>query len=142
MNGKHNLGLLVFMGVGFALSASAQIDEPGLRSKYGAPDSNGIFTIPPAIAMKVDFGTTGQVCKLELSSGLPSKQDDALTDLVPMSMRGKELGKMVAVAGRLSLLTTEYERVIILEYQNGGERTGLAVTFETEGCPPLRRSFK
>ncbi len=130
------------MGVGFALSAYAQIDEPGLRSRYGAPDSNGIFTATQAIALKADYGTKGQVCKLEFSSGLASKQDEALAELIPLSMRGKEIGKMVAIAGRLSLRTTEYEQIIVNESQIGGERTGLTVTFGIEGCPPLRRLSK
>ena len=51
MNG--NLGI-VFLGVGLALSASAQIDESGLRAKYGAPDGNGAFTVAPGIALKAD----------------------------------------------------------------------------------------
>jgi hypothetical protein len=89
-----------------ASSAFAQLDSFTLHSKYGAPLDRETFTVRPGIEMVVDYGPSKQVCRLQLPSGMQivgtvppgaitKKQvDEVLTEVVPPSMRGKEVNRM------------------------------------------------
>jgi hypothetical protein len=132
---------------GFATALFGQIDSYQLRAKYGPPIARETFTISPGLEIIVDYGPDQQVCRLELPADAPSldqpgvttqqRVDDIVLELVPMSMRGKELGSMFEFAGRASIKITDYEHVSIGEPQdpdNPGRRTGINVVFKREEC--------
>ncbi len=96
-----------------------------------------------------DYGPSYQVCRLELpgvtnfAGNAPpgivtNKQvDEVLSELVPSSMRGKELGRFMEQMGLLTISVIEYERVTITEPQDPdhpGSRTAVIVTFKNESC--------
>jgi hypothetical protein len=138
--------------IGFAVliaasSAFGQIDAPNLRSKYGAPLDRETFTVRPGIEVVVDYGPNKQVCRIQLSSGMRiagavptgaiTKQqiDEVLNEVVPPSIRGREVGRGLIATGAPMLATTEYEHVSINELQVGGVGKGIAVTFKDPSCP-------
>jgi hypothetical protein len=105
------------------------------------------WRITPGFEMIVEYGSNQQVCRFELpavappptqtGSGTPQRVDAALLELVPLSMRGKELGTLVDHAGRASIKITEYENISIGESQDPdrpGQRTGVAVVFKRDDC--------
>jgi hypothetical protein len=115
-----------------ATSLLGQIDSYHLRAKYGPPIARETFTIAPAFQMIVDYGPDQQACRLEL----PADQSGVLLELVPPSMRGKQLQSWSQITGAHSAIsTTEYEHVGISQYgdaSNGGPRT--SVTFKRDEC--------
>lgn len=118
-----------------AMPVLAQLDSASLRAKYGAPLNREIFRVRPGLDIAVDYGASRQVCAIEIPV-LPTEKDtDAfLAELVPDSMRGKELRRMM---GRMSLawmLTVEYQHVAISETGHGDTRNATTVRFKTEGC--------
>ena len=127
--------------------AFAQIDTFHLRSKYGAPLDRETFTVRPGIEMVVDYGPAKQVCRIQLPSGkqivgdVPpgaiTKQqiDEVLNEVVPPSLRGKELGGMATSAGAIMMLSTDYEHVTISEIKNAAVGNGITVTFKDPACP-------
>lgn len=146
MHAKLNLRLLATF-IGFALSAFAQIDGAGfaadLRAKYGPPLARETFTGRPGIEMIVDFAANGHVCTIQLPPIGPGREpgvktgkavDDFLLELVPLAMRGKELGRLVTFMGAPSVSVVEYENVTIAEGWQGQRRTGVTVTFTKEKC--------
>src|ERR1019366_8336807 len=94
-----------------------------LRSKYGAPLDREPFTVRPGIEMVVDYGPAKQVCRIQLPSGMQivgdvppgaiTKQqiDQVLNEVVPPSLRGKELGGMAMGSGVGVMSTADYEHV-------------------------------
>jgi len=116
-------------------SAFAQTDwagfAAGLRSKYGPPLLRETFIPKPGIEMAVDYAANGNVCRVQLP---PTAPDDFLLELIPLSMRGKELGKMVEMFGVNSIRIIEYENVAISESYHGDQRTGVTVSFPKEQC--------
>jgi hypothetical protein len=116
-------------------SAFAQTDwagfAAGLRSKYGPPLLRETFIPKPGIEMAVDYAGNGSVCRIQLP---PPAPDDFLLELIPASMRGKELGKMVELFGVNSIRIIEYENVAISESYHGDQRTGITVSFPKEQC--------
>ena len=136
---------MVILCLGFAPALFGQIDASQLREKYGAPLARETFTISPGFEIVVHYGPNQQVCRLELpaaavdQAGVRSSQrvDVALLELVPMSMRGKELGAGFDHAARASIKFTDYERISIVEPQDPdhpGRRTGVNVVFKREDC--------
>ena len=103
----------------------------GLRSKYGPPLLRETFVPRPGIQMAVDYAANGNVCRIELP---PTTPDDFLLELIPISLRGKELRSASMQAGLLSVKFTEYENVSISESFNGTGRTGVTVSFPKEQC--------
>ena len=81
--------------------------------------------------MAVDYAANGNVCRVQLP---PTAPDDFLLELIPLSMRGKELGKMVEMFGVNSIRIIEYENVAISESYHGDQRTGVTVSFPKEQC--------
>jgi hypothetical protein len=127
----------------FASALFGQIDSYQLRASYGPPLDRETFTISPGYQIVVDYGPDQQV-RLELPPYAPSLEqpgvitvkrvDDILLELVPMSMRGKEVESGLNFMGRVSQRTTEYEHVIISEPQDpdaAGRRTGVTVVFKS-----------
>jgi hypothetical protein len=130
-----------------ASSAFAQLDSFTLHSKYGPPLERETFTVRPGIEMVVDYGPSKQVCRIQLPSGsqivgtVPpgavTKQqvDEVLAEVVPLSMRGKEMNRMSMATGLPMMVATEYEHVMISESKNGSIGTGITVTFKDSSCP-------
>jgi hypothetical protein len=119
---------LFSMFITFAFSAFAQIDAARfaaeLRANYGPPRTGDVFVVPVG-EMVVDYATSGHVCKIQLPAMAPEEGrpgvkitkavDDFLLKLLPLSMRGKELGKKWVAVGAPSLLMTQYDNVTISE---------------------------
>jgi len=141
--------LLCFLAL--ALPASAQLASAQLRVKFGAPLNRETFHVPPGFDLVVDYEASHQVCTLQVPAVMPTDkkvQNSAemkqkmyvfLADLVPDSMRGKETGRHVLVAGAISLSTVEYEYVAIseTEYANQPFDTSynkITVRFKNAGC--------
>jgi hypothetical protein len=113
----------VIFCLGFAAALFGQIDSYQLRAKYGPPLDRETFTISPGYQIVVDYGPDHQASRLELPPAAPSldqpgvitqkRVDDILLELVPMSMRGKEIRSMLQSFCVLSIKSTEYEHVII-----------------------------
>jgi hypothetical protein len=149
MSAQPSLVLFGMCCWGFASPVFAQIDASALRVKYGLPLRRETFNVQPGIEMIVDYGPHDQVCGLQLPAGISTRGpvsrgfvtkqqiDVVLTDLVPASMRGKELGRLFEAMGRASVWVVEYEDVTISEPQDPdhpGNRTGVAVRFKNEDC--------
>src|SRR5450432_3558175 len=102
-----------------ASSAFAQVDAYRLRSKYGQPLDRETFTVRPGIELVVDYGPSKQACRIQLPSGkkivgtVPDgaitkhQIDEVLDEVVPQSIRGKELGKGMTGTGAPMLFVTE-----------------------------------
>jgi hypothetical protein len=138
--------LLLSAFIGFAVSASAQFDAEnfavGLRAKYGPPLHREVFLVPPG-QMVVDYAANGHPCRIQLPATGPEEGtnvisakgvDDFLLKLLPLSVRGKELGTMVEMFGLAGILITQYENVTISESLKGEKRTGVTATFPKEKC--------
>lgn len=133
--------------VTFAFSASAQFDAGGfatdLSATYGPPLVRKVFAIP-AGEMAVDYATSGHVCRIYLPGigpeegrprvSSPRGIDDFLLNLLPLTLRGKELRQMAYQMGVASIVATEYENVTISAASNGQGPTGVTVTFTNEKC--------
>lgn len=145
MHAKPALLLLPAL-IGFAVSVSAQFDADkfaaGLRANYGPPLNREVFLVP-AGEMVVDYAANGHACGIQLpavgpeegrSVRSPKAVDDFLLKLLPLSMRGKELGRMVEMFGLPGVRITLYENVTISELLEGQRRTGVTVTFTKEKC--------
>jgi hypothetical protein len=126
-----------------ATSGFGQIDESSLRAKYGAPLDRETFMVRPGIEMVVDYGTSKQVCRIQLPSGIkivgsvPSgwftqqQIDEVLGEVVPPAIRGKHLNSYLMATGAASAFSlVEYENVSIGEV---GQR--ITVTFKDSTCP-------
>jgi hypothetical protein len=97
--------------------------------------------------MVVDYGPNKQVCRIQLPSGMQivgeippgaiTKQqiDEILDEVVPPSMRGKELGRMMTATGAIMAFSTDYEHVGITEIKNAAIGSGITVTFKNPACP-------
>lgn len=133
----------------FAVPAAAQLDSTALRAKFGAPLHRETFHMPQGFDLMVDYGPGDQVCKLTVpadpppppnaSGGFNGRQAmrDFLADLVPSSMRGKELGRMAEQFGIASVSITEYEHVTIAESDHvgwPGHGDTLTVGFKDPSC--------
>jgi hypothetical protein len=133
----------------FTSSAFGQIEASALRAKYGAPLNRETFTVRPGIEMIVDYSpTANRACRLELPGQVPMPQDarpgvgidvkkpiDVLVEeIVPLSMRGKELRGMCSSAGAISMCWKDYEHVSVMETFEAGRRTAVIVKFKTADC--------
>lgn len=134
------------VGLVVASSAFAQVDALSLRSKYGTPLDRDTYTVRPGIEMVVDYGPSKQVCRIQLPSGMrivgtvPSgaitKQqiDQVLDEVLPPSIRGKEVNRGTMAIGAPMFFITEYEHVTIGELQVDSIGKGITVTFKDEAC--------
>jgi hypothetical protein len=147
MRSKLNLGVFVLC----CLPACAQLDSSTLRAKLGQPLNRETFRMPAGFDLTVDYGTTGQVCKLEVPAVMPhetakawnitvqkQRMYDFLADLVPASVRGKQSGGLTEVFSLTSLSTVEYENVTVVEIQTGKEAESndntITIRFKNAGC--------
>ena len=132
---------------GLAVSAFAQIDgsqfATELRAKYGPPLARETFTARPGIEMIVDYTANGHVCRIQLPAIGPSRDsqvktrqaiDEFVSELVPLSIRGSELGRMTEQIGLPAFSSVVYQYVTIGESLTGQKRTGVTVTFTKEQC--------
>ena len=96
--------------------------------------------------MVVDYGPNRQVCRIQLPSGdamvgsvpasVVTKQqvDEILEEVVPSSIRGKEINHGLFAAKAATFSLTDYEHVSIGEVQVGGTGKGITVTFKDPAC--------
>ena len=134
-----------------ASTAFGQIDSASLRAKFGAPLNRETFIVRPGVQMIVDYSpTANHACRLELpGQAMPTDAplgvainpkkiiDDILAEIVPLSMRGKELGRFAEQMGQLGISSIDYENVSIVESLTGNRRTALTVKFKTPDCLKL-----
>lgn len=130
-----------------ATAAFGQIDASSLRSKYGAPLDRETFMVRPGIEMVVDYGSRKQVCQIQLPlgdrmvgsvpAGVVTKQqvDEVLAEVVPSSVRGKQINRGLIYTGAPMFSFTDYEHISIGELQVGGIGKGITVTFKDPYCP-------
>jgi hypothetical protein len=144
MRSKLNCLLCVLV---LTLPASAQLDSAQLRVKFGAPLSREIFRVPLGFDLVVDYGAGNQVCKLQVPALMPTdatrvqnthdmqqKMRAFLAELVPDSMRGKELQRFMFQSGAFSGVgSDEYEHVTVVQTYSGSNDT-ITVTFKNAGC--------
>jgi hypothetical protein len=102
--------------------------------------------MPQEFDLTVDYGAGNQVCRLEVPAEMPpqpnasgpfnptKQMQDFLADLVPDSVRGKELSRMLSQMGQAWASFVEYEHVTIVESGHGDTRNPTTVRFKTEGC--------
>ena len=106
--------------------------------------------MPAGFDLIVDYRTgTALVCKLEVPALMPrdpakissttelrQRMHDFLADLVPATMRGKEITRLYEQFGLPSLVVTEYEHVTVSEGQNDSQpETGtITIKFKNAGC--------
>jgi hypothetical protein len=110
--------------------------------------------MPAGFDLVVDYGQNGQVCRLQVPALMPTSEQvlnsdvmnrrmyDFLSELVPDSMRGKEIRKMSSSMGAPSLQTIEYEHVTISQFNAGQLFSGdnvITVTFNNQNCQALAR---
>jgi hypothetical protein len=119
MNAKLSLILLANL-------AFAQVGGSGfandLRAKYGPPLARETFVVWPDFEMVVDYAANGHVCRIQLPPVAPSREpgvkttqavDDFLLELVPLSMRDKEVGRVMEAVGLPSRSVVFYENVTV-----------------------------
>lgn len=106
--------------------------------------------MPQGFDLIVDYGAGNQVCTLLLPALMPTNEKvsnadqmrqrmyEFLAELAPPSMRGKELRRIALHSGTFSLLSVEYEQVVISEARHGTEpfskNNTITVTFQNENC--------
>jgi hypothetical protein len=137
---------LALGGLLLALPALAQLDSAALRAKYGAPLHRETFHLPRGFDLTVDYGAGNQVCKLEVPAEMPppkglsgaydAEQDMQafLLNLVPASMRGKEVAGGLKVIGGFSVSHIIYEHVTILTTNTVGRGETITVQFNNPDC--------
>ena len=142
---KKAVSLMFCLASGCSL-AFGQMDTYILRDKYGPPLDRETFTVRPGIEMVVDYGSGKQVCRLQLPSGIQyggtvpadavtkEKIEAILEEVLPPSIRGKELGRMMEAFGVPMISIIEYEHLSISEVKNGGTGNGITVTFKDAAC--------
>ena len=149
MVSKLHLAQLLLCCFSFTLPAVAQLDSAALRMKYGTPLNRETFHMPAGFDLVVDYGASNQVCKLHVPALMPTTEQvsnsavmkqrmyDFLGELVPDSMRGKELGRGASMMGAISMVFIEYEHVTVSELQTGkpfSHDNTITVTFTSDTC--------
>jgi hypothetical protein len=139
--------LLCFLAL--ALPASAQLDSAQLRVKFGAPLDRETFHIPPGFDLVVDYGVGHQVCKLQVPALMPTDANTVqntdemrqkmyafLAELVPNTMRGKEIGRGQGTSGPFYTVSTVIdEQVTITEVASSNASSNtITVQFKSPAC--------
>jgi hypothetical protein len=149
MSRKSNLGLFVLC-LFSALPAIAQLDSAALRVKFGEPLHREVFHLPQGFDLIVDYGAGNQVCKLQVPADPPpppntsgafngrQQMQDFLADLVPDSIRGKELSRHSEQLGLASISVVEYEHLTIDQFYHPESPQGgtISVRFKNKACKP------
>ena len=122
-------------------SAFPQISASALRAKYGEPLPQESFHVLRTVALVI-YGPRHEACRIELPPGsyvnrpgfaTTREVDEAVDELVPRRVRGKEIKKIASDANRIS----DYENVTIAEPQDPdhpGQRTAVWITFKRPDC--------
>jgi hypothetical protein len=149
MRAKQHVARLLVLCFSFTLSAVAQLDSAALRAKFGIPLNRETFRMPAGFDLLVDYGANGQVCKLQVPALMPTTESVAnatvmkqrmyhfLSELVPDSIRGKELSRGTIFMGANSMISIEYENVMVNELEAGGpfnHDNTITVTFKRDDC--------
>jgi hypothetical protein len=75
------------------------------------------------VEMVVDYAVNGHVCRIQLPPVGPSRDlrvstpeaiDEFILELVPLTVRGKELGRSMVMSGPNSVSMINYENVTLL----------------------------
>jgi hypothetical protein len=132
---------------GIVVAAFGQMDgakfSSDLNAKYGPPLARQIFLVKTGFELTVDYSANGNICEMRLPPRGPERDtgtlspkgvDDFLKELLPLAIRGKELGRIVSFLGLASVSTVEYENVLISESFQGTERKEITVTFPKDHC--------
>lgn len=100
----------------------------------------------------VDYGPASQVCRLQVPALMPATEQvsnvdlmnrrmyDFLSEVVPDSIRGKEIGRGISYMGAVSVQMIEYEHVTISQFgtgQSSGHGDAITVTFTGQNCPAV-----
>lgn len=74
--------------------------------------------------------------KVQNSAVMKQRMYDFLDELVPASMRGRELGRMAQQMGTISLVSVDYEYVTVSELQVGNQhdRGTITLRFKSYDC--------
>ena len=127
-------------------TAFGQMDTSTLRAKYGEPIARETFQVRRDIEAVVNYGTGHKVCRIDLPPGSYVNPphgasnhdvDEVIDELVPPSVRGKEIGTGALSLSRASVRLSEYEHVTISEPQDPdhpGQRTAVTITFKRPDC--------
>ena len=130
------------------------LDSAALHAKYGAPLDRETFHMPAGFDLVVDYGSQSQVCRLQVPALMPTTEQvfnidvmnrrmyDFLSDLVPDSIRGKEIRRMSSSMGANSVQTIEYEHVTISQLHAGqpfSHDNVITVTFTNQNCQAAAR---
>jgi hypothetical protein len=117
-----------------ALPALAQLHSATLRAKFGQPLNRETFRVRAGLDIAVGYGANQQVCAIEVVL-IQTETDAFLAELVPDSMRGKELQRLIGQQGMAWTSFVEYEHVTISETGHGDTRNATTIRFKTQGCP-------
>ena len=137
--------LLVFAW-SLTVPAIAQLDSSALRTKFGPPLHRETYRMPAGFDVIVDYGAGNQVCKIQVPALMPTdakvqnadymrqKMRAFLAELVPDSMRGKELQRFLGQTGAFSARGGyEYDHVRIVETYSGSNDT-ITTWFKNAAC--------
>jgi hypothetical protein len=76
--------------------------------------------------------------KVSNASEMKQRMYDFLAELVPTSLRGKELGHLIEAMGAISVSSVEYEHVTIRELRDEnqpfGDNNTITITFKNGDC--------
>jgi hypothetical protein len=142
------IGRLILFLLALALPAGAQLDSAALRAKYGAPLDRETYHMPSGFDLTVDYGASHQACKLQVPALMPSDETISnsdvmrlrmyvfLSELLPDSIRGKELRRGTMMSGAHSVVFVEYENVSLAESKDGNQPFAgtITVTFRNQDC--------
>jgi hypothetical protein len=139
MRAKLFAAAIALGSTAFAQTGPAEF-AAGLRSKFGPPLLRETFTVMPGVEMVVDYAANGNVCRIELPPRAPEPDrsgvrsgramDEFLKELIPLALRGKELGSLMSATGTNSLTTVvTYENLAIAR-----SSARVTVTFPKEQC--------
>ena len=148
MRANRHLAPLLVLCLSFALSAAAQLDSAALHAKFGTPLNRETFHMPAGFDLVVDYGANSQVCKLQVPALMPSTERVSnatvmkqrmyhfLAELVPDSMRGKEINRGMMAMGAISMIFIEYENVMVNELDAGpiNHDNTITITFKRDDC--------
>jgi hypothetical protein len=151
MSSKLLLGRFIICCLSFTLPAFAQLDSSALRAKFGSPFNRETFHMPSGFDLIVDYGVSHQVCKLKLPALMPTNEEvrrasemrrrmhEFLEELVPGSMRGRELGQITSFMSLTSQTSVEYEHVTIIELKHADRpfNDTITVSFKNDNCQDL-----
>ena len=102
---------------------AAEWDASTLREKYGEPLARETYQVRPNLEMVVRYGPARQVCRIELPHTASKQEvDEVIEELVPPSIRGKEIGKGLKIIGGCSLSYVDYEHIFIWHSENATPR--------------------